>query len=282
MQQYRELISDILLRGEERKWRNGHTGISIFDARMEFDLREGFPLEGLKKVPFKTGVVGELIGFIRGYTNAADFRALGCNVWNQNANEEPSWLNNPARKGHDDLGRIYGAQWRDIRVQDGGSYAVVDQLWQLLAGLRSDPHGRRHVVSAWNPAELHLMALPPCHMFFQCYVSNDGHLDLKMYQRSADAFLGIPFNIASYATLMHILAHFCNLVPRRLIMDLGDAHLYTNQIDLAHEMLKRSCPELPDLELNTDGWESLMHIQPDDFALNGYRPHAAMNCEMAV
>jgi thymidylate synthase len=314
MYQYRELVSEVLSRGEPREWRNGHTGIGIFDARMVFDMQDGFPLEGLKKVPFGSQVVGEMCGFLRGYDNAADFRALGCTVWDQNANEEPSWLANPARKGVDDLGRIYGVQWRNTQelmiIPSSDIYDVhkashyygkgythelsnlpgdrllirrnIDQMNELIEGLIKDPHGRRHIVNAWNPSELHLMALPPCHMFFQCYVGNGGYLDMKMYQRSADVFLGIPFNIASYAALMYVIGHFAGLEPRRLIMDLGDTHLYTNQIEKSHEMLQRTCPELPTLELDTSGWANLDTVKPSDFALNGYRPHPPIKCEMAV
>jgi thymidylate synthase len=282
MQQYREMVSYILQDGEARQWRNGHTGISVFDYRMEFDLRKGFPLLGLKFVPFMGQCLGELLGFLRGYTSAADFRKLGCTIWDLNANNEPAWLDNPARRGHDDLGRIYGAQWRDIRVEDGGSYAVKDQMWELLNGLRNDPHGRRHVVSAWNPGELHLMALPPCHMFFQCYVSNDGHLDLKMYQRSADTFLGVPFNIASYAALMIVIGKLTGLTPRRLIMDFGDAHLYSDHLEKATIMMSRPSLRLPELEADIGPSQSLESIEPDQFNLVGYESHPAIKASMAV
>jgi thymidylate synthase len=280
---------------------------------MEFDLRKGFPLLGLKFVPFMGPVLGELLGFLRGYTSAADFRALGCRVWDQNANEEPSWLNNPARNGHDDLGRIYGAQWRNTEEHrlvysstlydpdkakyfyDKGYYHIgeipgnqllihrnIDQITELLNGLRNDPHGRRHVVSAWNPAELHLMALPPCHMFFQCYVSNDGHLDLKMYQRSADTFLGVPFNIASYAALMVIIGKLTGLTPRRLVMDFGDAHLYTDHLEKATIMISRPSLHLPELEASIDPDQPLESIEPDQFNLVGYTSHPAIKASMAV
>jgi thymidylate synthase len=282
MQQYREMTSFILMNGEARQWRNGHTGISVFDYRMEFDLRAGFPLVSLKHVPFMGQCLGELLGFLRGYTSAADFRKLGCTIWDLNANNEPNWLANPARNGHDDLGRIYGAQWRDIRVESGGSYAVKDQMWELINGLRNDPHGRRHVVSAWNPAELHLMALPPCHMFFQCYVSNDGHLDLKMYQRSADTFLGVPFNVASYATLMIILGKLTGLTPRRLIMDFGDAHLYTDHLEKATIMISRPALPMPILECGIDPDQPVETIEPDQFNLVGYESHPAIKASMAV
>jgi thymidylate synthase len=277
------MVAKILLDGEPRNWRNNNTGLGIFDYRMEFDMRHGFPLVTAKSVPYEKQCLTELIGFLRGYTSAADFRALGCTIWDLNANNEPAWLNNPARRGHDDLGRIYGAQWRDIRVEDSGSYAVKDQMWDLVNGLRNDPHGRRHVVSAWNPGELHLMALPPCHMFFQCYVSNQGHLDLKMYQRSADTFLGVPFNIASYATLLHILGAVTGLIPRRLIMDFGDAHLYTEHLMLAEEMLKRPyVNSVPELIVDVEEGDVLEGIEPSQFKLIGYEPHPAIKASMNV
>jgi thymidylate synthase len=292
MQQYREMVSHILQYGEARQWRNGHTGISVFDYRMEFDLRKGFPLLGLKFVPFMGPVLGELLGFLRGYTSAADFRKLGCKVWDQNANEEPSWLANPNREGEDDLGRIYGAQWTDWRAPAHFESDPADQFWspghktnqiaELINSLRNDPHGRRHVVSAWNPGELHLMALPPCHMFFQCYVSNDGHLDLKMYQRSADTFLGVPFNIASYAALMIILGKLTGLTPRRLIMDFGDAHLYTDHLEKSTVMISRPHKALPLLECGIDPDQPLESIEPDQFNLVGYEPHPAIKASMAV
>lgn len=317
MRQYRDMVSKILFEGEKREWRNNHTGIGIFDYRMEFDMRHGFPLVTAKSVPFmneKGGpVLGELLGFLRGYDNAAQFRALGCPVWDLNANNEPAWLNNPARKGTDDLGRIYGVQWRSTEehrliyastlydpdkakyYHDKGYYHIgelpgnqllvhrtVDQLGELVDGLVNDPHGRRHVVSAWNPGELHLMALPPCHMFFQCYVSNKGHLDLKMYQRSADTFLGVPFNIASYATLLHILGAVTGLIPRRLIMDFGDAHLYSDHIELAEQMLTRSYRGMPELIVEVEKGQPLESIDPGHFTLVGYDPHPAIKASMAV
>lgn len=313
MRQYRDMVGKILLDGEPRQWRNGHQGVGLFDYRMEFDLRHGFPLVTAKSVPFMTQCLGELLGFLRGYTSAADFRSLGCTIWDQNANEEPAWLANPARTGQDDLGRIYGAQWRDIEqlqiipsshiydqatakhyydkgfehVEPLGSGKLlikrnIDQMAELVNGLRNDPHGRRHVVSAWNPAELHLMALPPCHMFFQCYVGNGDYLDLKMYQRSADTFLGVPFNIASYATLLHILAGVTGMTARRLIMDFGDVHLYSDHLPLAEQMLRRNYKGMPELIVDVGEGEPLEQIKQSQFTLVGYDPHPAIKASMAV
>jgi len=317
MRQYRQLVRQVLDEGEERQWRNGHTGLGVFDARAVFHMDQGFPLLGLKSVPFmneKGGpVLGELLGFLRGYDNAAQFRALGCPVWDQNANEEPAWLANHARKGDDDLGRIYGVQWRrmkDLRLipashlyRQGGAWEQygskgfrheisegtvmaisreVDQIDELIHGLKTDPHGRRHVVTAWNPTELDQMALPPCHMFFQCYVSNDGGLDLKMYQRSADLFLGVPFNIASYGALLIILAQVCGYYPRRLIMDFGDLHLYSNTIELAKTCISRPDKPLPSLGFAYQEGQPLETIEPGQFQLVGYDPHPAMRARMAV
>lgn len=310
MKQFRELLTRILQEGEPRYWRNGHQGIGVFDHQMKFDLRTAFPMLTLKHVPWKP-VIGELCGFLSGATSAKDFRDLGCNVWNQNANEEPSWLANPHRHGEDDLGRIYSAQWcdySDLRVitapeiyQDAwaryGSKGFehvaelsdgrllirrgINQIQELVEGLRNDPHGRRHVVSAWNPAEMDQMALPPCHMFFQCYASSDGQwLDLKMYQRSADVFLGIPFNIASYAALTHILARLTGRQARNLTMDLGDAHLYSNQIEPSYTVLTREDKRLPVLTM--DEFDGFSALTPDSFKLVGYDPHPAIKVGMAV
>lgn len=317
MRQFRNLVNQVLDEGEPRQWRNGHTGLGVFDARAVFHLDQGFPLLGLKSVPFQNEkggpVLGELLGFLRGCDNAAQFRALGCQVWDQNANEEPAWLKNANRKGTDDLGRIYGVQWRRMRdtrivnaqdvYRDGAAWdqfgakgfrhemsegdtlvihREVDQIAELIHGLKTDPHGRRHIVTAWNPTDLDQMALPPCHMFFQCYVSNDGCLDLKMYQRSADLFLGVPFNIASYATLLIILAKVCGYHPRKLIMDFGDLHLYTNTIELAKVCISRSDKPLPTLGFDYQEGQPLETIEPSQFTLVGYDPHPAMKARMAV
>jgi thymidylate synthase len=327
MQQIKDLVSRILLEGEPRQWRNGHTGLSIFSHQMEFDLRDGFPACTTKALPLKS-VFAELVGFLRGVTNAEDFRNLGTKIWDQNANEEQAWLANPQRKGTDDLGRIYGAQWRDwrdVRIihsdelykagpqgwsaawsaygekgfrhefheELGGQMCIsrnVDQIAELINGLENDPHGRRHIVSAWNPAELDTMALPPCHMMFQCFVggkqSEDDrprYLDLKMYQRSADAFLGVPFNVASYAALTHLLAHLTGLKARRLIIDLADAHLYTNQIEPAREWLTRIPGPLPTLSLDTlDPQYVVDAVEVEHFVVTGYDPLPSIKVGMAV
>lgn len=235
----------------------------------------------LKAVPFKS-VIAELIGFIRGCTNVAQFQELGTGIWNQNA-EADYWLKNPNNKGDGDLGRIYGAQWRGWLPADYTfGMPAIDQLQLLVHGLINDPTGRRHIVSAWNPAELDQMALPPCHILFQCFVSSDGYLDLQMYQRSADVFLGVPFNIASYAALLAYLSALTGYRPRFLKMTLGDAHLYEGQIEVAEEMVTRDCRPLPSLVVNADRGDTLGEIEVDDFMLSHYNPHPALRVPMVV
>jgi thymidylate synthase len=215
-------------------------------------MDEGFPAITTKKLAFKS-VVGELIGFIRGYDNAAQFRELGCNIWDQNANENAQWLANPHRKGVDDLGAIYGVQWRRLPMADGWTH---DQLAELIHKLRTNPSDRRLIVWAFNPAMLHMMALPPCHMGFQCFV--DGNkLSLKMEQRSVDTFLGLNFNISSYAILLLMLAQVTGLKAHELIMSLGDTHIYNNHFDAVDTQLAREPLPWTQLVLNPEVRESL-------------------------
>lgn len=301
MREFRELLSRILVEGEWRDNRTDQRARSVFGHYMRFDLQEGFPLVTEKAVPFKS-VIAELVGFIRGYTSAEDFRRLGTNIWNDNANnpgtplKPNSWLLSPWRKGEDDLGRIYGAQWRDWQgpeyLADAGlgnmvpQRIVVDQLARMIEGLMSDPFGRRHIVSAWNPGELHQMALPPCHVLFQCYVSESNYLDLQMYQRSADVFLGIPFNIASYAALLELIAAITGYTPRNLYMCLGDAHLYENAVDGAREVLRRETLPSPSLKVSVRDmgsvYATLNAVRVEDFELINYQHHPAIKVEMAV
>lgn len=271
---------------EGRDTRSGKVH-GLWDVDLECDLSDGFfPLLHGKKVAVKP-VKGELCGFLGGATSAADFRALGCNIWDQNANETQGWLDNPARKGVDDLGRIYGAQWMDWR---SGS-ASTNQMTNLIDGLINQPYERGHIVSAWNVGEMHLMALKPCHVMFQCYVTEDGELNLKMFQRSADWFLGVPFNLASYGLLLLWLCQKTGYEPGKLKITFGDAHLYDNHIVAAHTYL--------------DQWEKLNHQKvdpfivtvvgnkrepsdrcsrapdPHDFTVTGYAPMPAVPAPMA-
>lgn len=320
MEQFKKLLAHVLDNGEWRGNRTAQRSKAVFSYNMSFDLREGFPMVTVKQVPFRS-VIAELVGFIRGYKNAADFRSLGTTIWDANANQTPAWLASPYRHGEDDLGRIYGAQWRKWKsgpcavptgrqgsrqlgphsggrfFRDGGYLAnettsefkdltsylpEVDQLQNLIYALKHNPGDRRHIVTAWNPGELDQMALPPCHILFQCFVSNDGFLDLKMYQRSADIFLGIPFNIASYAALLTLLAHLTGYKPRFLHMDLGDTHLYENQIEGAKECLQRTPLKLPQLVL---GCKEDLHIDDlcvSHFALLDYKHHTPIKVEMVV
>jgi thymidylate synthase len=288
---YLELLRYIRRNGQFRpNTRSGNT-FGIFDARIVADLRDGFPLLTTKKIPFMS-IIAELLGFLRGFDSAAQFRELGTHIWDANANETPAWLANPSRKGEDDLGRIYGVQWRD--------WGGVDQIRRLLEGLTKDPLGRRHIVSAWNVDELHMMALPPCHVLFQCYVetSRDGKrphvLHLKMTQRSADLFLGVPFNLASYATLLQMIAMAVGYEAGRVTIDMGDVHIYEDHLPQVDEQLSRE-PRLPP-KLHIDArWldlagrfpegdfaEAFIKTEPEAFQLNGYHPWPALPAKMAA
>lgn len=319
---FRDLIYATMDQGEWRGNRTSQDALSAFGHYMTFDLRKGFPLVTEKEMPFKS-IIAELVGFIRGYSSAAQFRELGTNIWNANANhpgtaDKPnSWLLSNFRRGEDDLGRIYGVQWRDYRsiqffpsgeglsekITSGqagdfadvewadtlsygpGYYAQrrIDQLRNLLNGLVHDPFGRRHLVSAWNPGEMDQMALPPCHILFQCYVTKDRHIDLQMYQRSADVFLGIPFNIASYAAMLHWIAKMTGYQPRYLKMCLGDYHIYSEAQEACMLVLDREPLPMPDLVMHTDPEADIDDVKVEDFELVGYESHPAIkDVAMAV
>ena len=287
MQQYLNLLQQVL---NEGTWQSNRTGIAtkrIDGAMLQFDMAKGFPAMTTKKLAFNA-VKGELIGFIRGVTNAAQFRQLGCKVWDQNANENEQWLSSPYRDGQDDLGRIYGAQWRDwsfVGYNDSPCY--IDQLATLIDTIKKDPTNRRMLVTAWNPGELKRMALPPCHLLFQVLIDvSSNRLSLCMYQRSCDMFLGIPFNIASYALLLHILAKATGYLPGRLTMFLADVHIYENHIYQVELQLTRKPIALPQLFITPNGHYSGMEyvskLEPDHISLLGYRSHPAIKAEMAV
>ena len=288
MKQYLDLLQKVL---DEGHWQANRTGIPtkrIDGAMLQFDLSKGFPAVTTKKLAFKA-VIAELVGFIRGYTSAEQFRELGCKVWDQNANENAAWLANPARCGHDDLGRVYGAQWRDW-VPPYETANRIDQLANAIFEVEHNPTSRRIIVTAWNPGELDVMALPPCHMMFQLLVDLENNkLSMCMYQRSCDLFLGIPFNIASYASLLHIIAAATNRDVGTLTMFLADVHIYRNHIDQVNEQLSREPLPLPEFHIERSFFERsfnsvdrVIMCEPSDFSLTNYVSHLPIKAEMAV
>lgn len=287
MEQYTRLLQEILDHGERRDQSRGMTSFSLFGRNLSFDLREGFPMVTVKHVPFKS-VIAELVGFVLGVQDTQGFNELGTKIWDANASAE-YWASNPNCNYPGHLGRIYGVQWRQFRSLAGvperpGVYNPVrytDQLGLLVGELTNTPQSRRHIVSAWNPGEMDQMALPPCHVMFQCYVSTDGYLDLQMYQRSCDAFLGLPFNIASYAALLTYLAAVCGYKPRHLKITLGDVHLYENQIEGARLAVSREPMPLPAMNVQLYS-PDLEAIDTDLFVLENYQSHPAIPVEMVV
>lgn len=286
MKQYLNLLERVL---EEGKWQQNRTGIPtkrIEGAMLEFNLKDGFPAVTTKKLAWKN-VVGELIGFIRGYTSAEMFRGLGCKIWDQNANENETWLKNNNRVGKDDLGRIYGAQWRNWTVPY--STQTIDQLSNAIHDIMFNPTSRRIIVTAWNPGELDLMALPPCHMTYQFLVDVESNeVSLCMYQRSCDMFLGIPFNIASYALLLEMVAAATGRNVGKLVMFLADVHIYQNHIEQVLEQIKREPFQLPRLIIKDVFFNSpignarLLDAEPNNFYLEGYVSHLPIKGDMAV
>ena len=286
MKQYHDLLNRILIEGDWQDNRTGIRALRIDGHMLQFNMSDGFPAITTKKLAFNA-VKGELVGFIRGCNNAEQFRQLGCKVWDQNANENQQWLDNENRQGADDLGRIYGVQWRSWQTYQG---YTVDQLDNAVNEVISNPTSRRIIVNAWNPGELGMMALPPCHMMFQLLVNvAKNELSLVMYQRSCDTFLGIPFNIASYALLLHLIAAATGRKPGRLTMMLADVHIYENHLEQVEEQLKREPYRLPGLVVPTPdemfartAMEYLEAIHPENIHLVGYNHHPALKGAMAV
>lgn len=277
MQQYKDLLMDILANGESREDRTGVGTLSVFGRQMRFDLSKGFPAVTTKKLAWKA-CKAELLWFIEG---SSDERRLAeithgvrdshkTTIWTSNA-QAPYWK--PKAQFNGDLGNVYGVMWRD--------WQGVDQLLELIAGIKHDPSSRRHIVVSYNPSELGNVALPPCHAMFQMYVSSDGKLSCHMYQRSADVPLGIPFNIASYALLTHMVAQVCGLGVGELIISLGDAHIYTNQIDGVRAQLLNEPMQLPHLWLNPDITD-ITKFTMDDIDLVNYKSHNSIKFPMAV
>jgi thymidylate synthase len=281
-------LSDILETGDRREDRTGVGTLSLFGVQLRFDLSKGFPAVTTKKLAWKS-VVSELLWFIEGSSDERRLREIlhgdkdseKKTIWTDNLNS-PYWSKHKRHAG--DLGRIYGVQWRTWRAPVFGvnKMAVkhIDQLMQLVNGIKNDPNSRRHILSAWNPGELDLMGLPPCHMMSQFYVNN-GKLSCQMYQRSADMFLGVPFNIASYALLTHMIAHVCNLEVGELIIVLGDAHIYSNHIDQVKEQMSRKPLPLANLILNPE-IKDITKFTMQDIELADYQSHGPITAPMAV
>lgn len=264
MKQYLDLMRHVRDNGTEKEDRTGTGTRSVFGHQMRFDLSEGFPLVTTKKVHLRS-IIHELLWFLKGDTNIRYLKENGVSIWDEWADE------------NGDLGPVYGSQWRSWPTPDGGH---IDQIEQVVEQIRSNPDSRRIIVSAWNVAEVNNMALPPCHAFFQFYVA-DGKLSCQLYQRSADIFLGVPFNIASYALLTMMMAQVCDLEPGDFVHTLGDAHLYSNHLEQADLQLSREPLPLPVMKLNPDV-KDLFAFTFDDFELTGYESHPHIKAPVAV
>ena len=300
MKQYLELLQDILTNGEIKDDRTGIGTISVFGRNLRFDLRRGFPAVTTKKLAWKA-CVGELLWFIEGSQDERRLAELThgtrdgvVTIWTPNA-LAPYWK--PKAKFDGDLGRIYGVQWRhwkshipegepDIDDEYGKTwfdpiYKEIDQLSILIEGIKKDPNSRRHILTAWNPGELDSMALPPCHVLCQFYVNKNKELSCHMYQRSVDAFLGLPFNITSYALLTHLIAQVCGLGVAELVISTGDTHIYTNHVEQVKEQLSRTSLPLTTLKLNPD-IKNIDDFSPKDIELVDYKCYTAIKADMAV
>lgn len=277
MKQYLDVLKDILEHGVDKPNRTGIDTRALFLKPMRFDLRDGFPAITTKKLAFRS-VKAELLWFLEGSSDNNRLKELmGTNqtIWTENAQSE-YWK--PKAKFDGDLGRIYGVQWRSWQAPDGRE---IDQFAQVIERIQNDPYDRRLIVTAWNPGELDQMALPPCHMFYQFFVSPQKELSLAMYQRSCDMFLGVPFNIASYALLLEMVAHVTNLKPHELVIVLGDVHIYHNHFDQVGEQLSREPLGLPKLWLNPEITD-INKFTMDDIKLVDYKYHPAIKADMAV
>ncbi len=264
MQQYLDLMRHVRENGTVKADRTGTGTYSVFGHQMRFDLNAGFPLVTTKKV-FLKGIIHELLWFLAGSTNISYLTDHNVHIWDEWADE------------HGELGPVYGSQWRSWPGPDGGT---IDQIEALVEGIRANPDSRRHIVSAWNVAEVNDMALPPCHTLFQFYVA-DGKLSCQLYQRSADIFLGVPFNIASYALLTMMIAQVCDLKLGDFVHTMGDAHLYTNHLEQTDLQLSRSPLPLPQMRLNPDV-KDIFGFVYEDFELTGYECHGAIKAPIAV
>ncbi|MBT1701645.1 thymidylate synthase [Chryseosolibacter indicus] len=264
MKQYLDLMKDILENGTKKTDRTGTGTLSVFGRQLRFDLSKGFPLVTTKKLHLRS-IIYELLWFLNGDTNIKYLNDNGVTIWDEWANE------------HGELGPVYGHQWRSWPAPDGRS---IDQITQVLDQLRKKPDSRRHIVTAWNPSEVDKMALPPCHAMFQFYVA-DGKLSCQLYQRSADYFLGVPFNIASYALMTHMFAQQCDLEPGDFVWTGGDVHLYLNHIEQAQLQLTREPHPLPKLNIKRKP-ESLFEYSFQDFEILNYQAHPSIKAPIAV
>ncbi|MFA9443417.1 MAG: thymidylate synthase [Hyphomicrobium sp.] len=264
MRQYLDLMRRVRQDGVRKADRTGTGTLSVFGHQMRFDLRDGFPLVTTKKLHVKS-IIHELIWFLAGDTNTSYLKRHGVRIWDEWADEQG------------DLGPVYGKQWRSWTAPDG---STIDQISEVLSTLKRDPNSRRLIVSAWNPADIPRMALAPCHCLFQFYVA-EGRLSCQLYQRSADVFLGVPFNIASYALLTMMMAQVADLEPGDFVHTFGDAHLYLNHMEQANAQIERELRPLPSMTINKDV-RSIFDFTIDDFQLNNYDPHPHIAAKVAV
>ncbi len=265
MRQFLDLLDDVLNNGRERSDRTGTGTIGVFGRQTRYDLSDGFPLVTTKKIHTKS-VIHELLWFLAGDSNVRYLQENGVRIWDEWADPDTG-----------DLGPVYGTQWRSWPAPDG---STIDQLSQVVENIRTNPHSRRHIVSAWNVAEVPNMALPPCHTLFQFHVDGE-RLSLQLYQRSADLFLGVPFNIASYSLLLMMVAQDTGCVPGEFIHTLGDAHIYLNHLEQVREQLSRDPRPLPEMRLDPE-IKSVFDFRYEDFELVGYDPHPAIRAKVSV
>ncbi len=264
MRQYLDLLNHVLEHGDKKEDRTGTGTISVFGYQMRFDLSEKFPLLTTKKVHLKS-VIHELLWFLKGSTNIGYLKENGVSIWDEWADE------------NGDLGPVYGSQWRSWQTSDG---RTIDQISNLIENIKNNPDSRRLIVSAWNVGEVDKMKLPPCHCFFQFYVAND-KLSCQLYQRSADIFLGVPFNIASYALLTLMIAQVTNLAPGEFVHTLGDAHIYSNHFEQVKQQLSRDAKDLPIMKINPHV-KDIFSFKYDDFEILNYDPHPLIKAPVAV